>query len=69
MMDLHTIKIVVLIVIPFLLPTMVAVVHAAQKDFGTFEKKIAWGAVAWIPFIGFVIYLFFGYRKGKKFSK
>lgn len=52
----------------FFLMTCWALLDVAQKDFGTFEKKIAWGAVAWIPFIGFIIYLFFGYRKGKKLS-
>jgi hypothetical protein len=38
----------------------------AYKDFGSFEKKLVWGFVAIIPFIGCIIYLLFGYRQGTK---
>ncbi len=68
-MDLQTITIVITISIPFFLLTIWAIVNAAQKDFGTIGKKAVWVAVASIPFIGFIIYLVFGFRKGKKSDK
>jgi len=50
----------------FLLLTWWAIFDIAYKDFGSFEKKVAWGFVAIIPFLGCVLYLIFGYRQGKK---
>lgn len=38
----------------------------AKKDFGAITTKAIWGFTALIPFIGCVIYLIFGYKKGKK---
>ena len=64
-MDLHTIKVVLVLTAPFLLGTIWATLNAAQKDFGTFGKKAMWLIIAAIPFIGFIIYLIFGMRKGK----
>lgn len=52
--------------IPFFLMTIWAIVDVAQKDFGTIKKKVLWGVIASIPFIGFIVYLIFGFRKGKK---
>ena len=52
--------------IPFFLMTMWAIVDVALKDFGAIKKKVLWGVIAAIPFIGFIIYLIFGFRKGKK---
>jgi len=52
--------------IPFFLMTIWAIVDVAQKDFGTVKKKVIWGVIAAIPFIGFIVYLIFGFRKGKK---
>jgi len=46
--------------------TIWAIVDAAQKDFGTVGKKAFWWLIASIPFVGFIPYLLFGYRKGKK---
>ncbi len=48
------------------LMTCWAIIDVAQKDFGSLEKKIVWGIIAWLPFFGFIIYLFFGYKKGKR---
>ena len=64
-MDFHTIKIVLGISVPFLLATLWAVIDAAQKEFGSLRKKVLWMIVAAIPFICFIIYLIFGFRKGK----
>lgn len=52
--------------VPFLLLTVWSVVNAAQKEFGSLKKKIIWIIIASIPFIGGLIYLAFGFRKGKK---
>ncbi|RLC10887.1 MAG: hypothetical protein DRI57_19735 [Deltaproteobacteria bacterium] len=50
----------------FFLMTFWAIIDVARKDFGSIEKKALWGFIAWIPFVGFVIYIIFGCRKGKK---
>jgi len=53
----------------FLILTWLVVFDIARKDFGTTAKKITWGFIALIPFIGPFIYLIIGYRIGKKPSK
>ncbi|RLB95855.1 MAG: hypothetical protein DRH90_25130 [Deltaproteobacteria bacterium] len=63
-MDLQTIAVVLGLTAPFLLGTIWATVNAAQKDFETFGKKAMWLLIAAIPFIGFIIYLIFGMKKG-----
>jgi uncharacterized membrane protein YhaH (DUF805 family) len=64
-MDLNTLKVLVAVSLPFILATFWAVLNAAQKDFGSIGQKAAWMLVAAIPFIGFIIYLLFGLRRGK----
>ena len=63
---LETVVVFLGISIPFFLMTIWAIVDVALKDFGTIKKKALWGIIAFIPFIGFIIYLIFGFRKGKK---
>ncbi len=65
-MDLYTIKIILLLSIPFFMATTWAMVNAAQKEFSSVAVKITWILVAGIPFVGFVIYLLLGYRKGRR---
>ena len=65
-MELKTVFVIAGLTVPFMLLTLWAVVNAAQKDFGTLGKKALWMMVAAVPFIGFIIYLLFGFRKGKK---
>jgi hypothetical protein len=65
-MDLHTLKVILLLSIPFFMGTVWAMVNAAQKEFSTVAVKITWILIAGIPFIGFIIYLIFGFRKGKR---
>jgi hypothetical protein len=65
-MDFHTIKVVLCLSVPFLLATLWAVIHAAQKEFGSLREKVLWMMIAAVPFVGFIIYLLFGLRKGKK---
>jgi len=50
----------------FLLLTLWAILDAARRDFGAIEKKAAWVFVSAIPFIGFIIYLIFGLKRGQK---
>jgi uncharacterized membrane protein YhaH (DUF805 family) len=50
----------------FYLLTILAIVDIVRKDFGTIGKKAFWGIIALIPFVGWLIYLIFGFRKGKK---
>lgn len=52
--------------IPFVLLTFWAIFDAARRDFGAIEKKAIWVLVSAVPFIGFIIYLIFGMRKGQK---
>ena len=52
--------------VPFLIATIWAIVDVAQKDFGTAGKKAQWWIIASVPFVGFIVYLIFGFRKGKK---
>ncbi len=68
-MDFYTIKMVLGLSVPFMLATLWAVIHAAQKDFGSFREKILWMIVAALPFIGFIIYLLFGFRKSRKLGE
>lgn len=65
-MSLEAVYVVVGIATPFILLTVWAVLNAAQKEFGSIEKKAAWMLVAAVPFFGFIIYLLFGFKKGKK---
>lgn len=64
-MGLKTIAVFIIIFIPFILLTFWAIVDVAQKDFGSVKKKAGWWIIASIPFIGFIIYLLLGFRKGK----
>jgi hypothetical protein len=68
-MNFETIKIVLALAAPFLLATLWAIIHASQKEFGSLKEKTIWMLVAAIPFIGFIIYLIFGFRKGKKLGE
>lgn len=48
--------------------TMLALVDIIRKDFGSPKIKILWHFIALIPLIGWLFYLLFGYRKGRKKS-
>jgi hypothetical protein len=65
-MDLKLLGIFLALCVPFFLLTVWAIVDVAQRDFGTAGKKTLWWIVASIPFVGFIPYLIFGIRKGKK---
>lgn len=50
----------------FLALTLAAFLDVARKDFGATRKKAMWAIISLIPFVGFLFYLMFGMRKGKK---
>ena len=65
-MTLKLLVIFLALCVPFLLATIWAVVDVAQKDFGSPGKKALWWIIASVPFVGFIVYLILGFRKGKK---
>ncbi len=67
-MTIKTFTIFLGLCVPFFLMTIWGIVDAAQKDFGTPGKKALWWLIASIPFVGFIPYFLFGYRKGKKLN-
>jgi hypothetical protein len=53
----------------FWLLTCAALLDIARKDFGGIEKKAGWAFLCIVPFLGVLIYLIFGFRKGCTKSK
>jgi uncharacterized membrane protein len=53
----------------FYLVTCLLILDIAKKDFGAIHIQILWVFITLIPFIGCVLYLVFGYRKGNKPDK
>ena len=57
--------IIVLTGIAFFLMTCVALLDIARKDFGSIEMKALWAFIAaLVPFIGVLVYIFIGRKKG-----
>lgn len=46
--------------------TMIALLDVILKDFGTFQKKAVWFLIATVPFVGWLVYLLFGFKKGTR---
>lgn len=65
-MTFKTLFIFLALCIPFFMGTVWAIIDVAQKDFGSTREKALWWVVASVPFLGFLIYLILGFRKGKK---
>jgi uncharacterized membrane protein YhaH (DUF805 family) len=65
-LDIATAIVWIKISILFYLLTVLAVIDIVRKDFGTIGKKALWGIIAMIPFFGWLVYLIFGFRKGRK---
>ena len=57
---------IVLTGVGFYLLTCWAIFDIARKDFGGIEKKAAWAFLTLIPFLGPIIYIAVGFRKGSK---
>ena len=43
-----------------------ALLDVAARDFGAMEKKAVWGIVAFIPFLGWFVYLLWGRKRGRR---
>ncbi len=65
-MTLSVIHTILGICLPFVLITFWAIFDAARRDFGSIEQKAIWVLVSAVPFIGFIVYLIFGMRRGQK---
>ncbi|MBW1615979.1 MAG: PLDc N-terminal domain-containing protein [Deltaproteobacteria bacterium] len=50
----------------FFILTALAILDVASKDFGDVYKKAAWGFIAFIPFVGCIIYFLIGRNLGVK---
>ncbi len=61
---IHTITVWAGIGLIFFAITMLAITDVLRKDFGSTRVKAAWGLVALLPFVGWMIYFLFGFRKG-----
>ena len=65
-MDTTTIFFWLKIGVVFYIFTIAAIIDIARKDFGSIGMKALWAAIALIPFVGWMLYLIFGFRKGQK---
>lgn len=52
----------------FLVLTNLAFFDVLRRDFGSRGKKIFWGMIALIPFLGCLLYILIGIHLGKKKS-
>jgi H+/Cl- antiporter ClcA len=68
-MDLRVIGIILVLCVPFLLITVLFLVDVAQREFSTPREKIVWWMIVSIPFVGFIPYVLFGLRRGKKITE
>lgn len=57
---------IVLTAVLFYLLTCWSIFDIARKNFGGIEKKAAWAFVALVPFLGPLVYIGFGRRRGQK---
>jgi len=58
--------IVIISGIIFWILTALTLIDILLKDFGSLKNKAIWFTIAFIPVIGWLIYLLFGYKKGVK---
>lgn len=64
-MDPLILYILLVFAVSFLL-TMLALRDIILKDFGSTRAKLIWHFIAIIPLIGWLGYLVFGFRKGRR---
>ena len=65
-MELKTILTFIAMTIPFFLLTIWMLVDISMKQFKSPGEKAGWWILTLTPFIGWLIYLIFGFRRGKK---
>ena len=66
-MDQLVIYILLVFAASFLL-TMMALRDIILKDFGSTRAKFIWHFIAIVPLVGWLVYLVFGYKKGRRKS-
>ena len=59
-------KIILLTGIIFYLLTVWSIIDIARKDFGSLGKKALWCFFVFIPFVGCILYILFGSRRGTR---
>ncbi|OGR42628.1 MAG: hypothetical protein A3J80_00105 [Desulfobacula sp. RIFOXYB2_FULL_45_6] len=64
-MDQLVIYILLVFAASFLL-TMMALRDIILKDFGSTRAKFIWHFIAIVPLVGWLVYLVFGYKKGRR---
>ena len=62
----QTVLIVLLIFSISFLLTMLALKDIILKDFGSNRAKLIWHFIAIVPLIGWLVYLVFGFKKGRR---
>lgn len=62
----QTVLIVILIFSVSFLLTMLALKDIILKDFGSTRAKLIWHFIAIVPLIGWLVYLVFGFKKGRR---
>ncbi len=62
----NTVLYILLIAGISLILTMLSLIDIIKKDFPSTRMKVMWHFIALIPLIGWLIYLIFGFRTGKK---
>lgn len=65
-MEIKTALIFIGMTVPFFLLTIWMLVDISLKKFPSSAEKAIWWLVALIPFTGWMIYLMFGFRRGKR---
>ena len=64
-MDQTVLYILLIFAASFLL-TMLALRDIILKDFGSTKAKLIWHFIAIVPLIGWLVYLVFGFKKGRR---
>ncbi|MFA5904361.1 MAG: PLDc N-terminal domain-containing protein [Desulfobacula sp.] len=62
----QTVLIILLVFSISFLLTMLALRDIILKDFGSVKAKIIWHFIALVPLIGWLVYLVFGFKKGRR---
>ena len=65
-MELKTTLTFIAMTIPFFLLTIWMLVDISMKQFKSPGEKAAWWILTLTPFIGWLVYLIFGFRRGEK---
>ena len=62
---MNTASLIVIVTgIIFWILTALCLIDILLKDFGSLKNKAIWFVVAFVPVIGWLIYLIFGFKKG-----